>query len=147
MAAALLEQVIAGRGARRALAVPFKRIIERQSTDTFAGLPGTVAAALLFIRRRASAGIGVPEVVQHVGIPRRSLELAFRTHLDRSLGEELALARVATARDLLEQTRLGLADICERSGLSYPSLLSRVFKRHAGVTPREYRRRYGLPAR
>jgi LacI family transcriptional regulator len=145
MAASLLEESMRGAPKRRSLSIPLQRIIERRSTDTFADLPGPVAAALGFIHQRAGAGIGVVDVVHEVAIPRRTLEAAFRGHLDRSIGEAIAIARVERARGLLEETRLGLADICERSGFSYPSLLSRVFKRHTGITPREFRRRYGRP--
>ncbi len=144
----MLDDLLSGRRpSRLAITAPARQIIERQSTDTLAEVPDTLRAARQFIHERAQDGIRIADVVSAVRMPRRTLELAFRTHLDRSIGEELALARLGRVLSLLEQTRLGLAEIRARSGLSYPTLPTRVFKRHTGMTPFAYRRRYGHATR
>jgi LacI family transcriptional regulator len=143
-AAVALDEAIGGRTGRRPVLVPPRRVIERGSTETLADAPPAVARALACIRAEVHRGIGAAAVVRASGIPRRTLELAFRTTLDRSIGESIALARVARVRDLLETTRLGLVEIGARVGCDDPSLLSRLFTRHVGMGAREYRRRYGL---
>ena len=45
------------------------------------------------------------------------------------------------AKHLLHQTDMPLADIAARSGFSYPSKLSAVFKRATGTSPGQYRKR------
>ncbi len=52
--------------------------------------------------------------------------------------------RVERAKALLESTRLSLEDITSRCGYEDVSTFSKVFKRWAQVTPREYRGRFGL---
>ncbi len=52
--------------------------------------------------------------------------------------------RVERAKSLLESTVLSLEDITGRCGYANVSTFSTVFKRWAQVTPREYRRRFGL---
>ncbi len=152
-AARLLDEQLGGRqGARRTAAPPQtlvapRRLIVRRSTETLAEVPAPVAAGLACIRTRAHLGISVQEVVRASGRARRTLELAFRTSLDRSISEEIALARVARVRELLETTRLPLTMICARTGISDPSQLCRLFTRHVGQGPRVYRLRHGLPGR
>jgi len=54
--------------------------------------------------------------------------------------------RLALAADLLVGTERGLEQIAREVGYSSPFALSAAFKRHHGVSPREYRRRTGRPA-
>ncbi len=48
--------------------------------------------------------------------------------------------RMRRAESLLESTSLRLADIAVRCGIDDPSVFSRTFRAHAGLTPSEYRR-------
>jgi LacI family transcriptional regulator len=147
-AAALLDEARGSRPPRhRSLLVAPRQMIARRSTETLAEVSAPVAQALAFISARCATGIGVEAVVRASGMSRRSLELAFRADLDRTIGDELGLARVARARELLESTRLGLDDISARVGVGGSSQLCRLVTRHLGMGPRAYRQRYGLPGR
>ena len=48
--------------------------------------------------------------------------------------------RCEKAKELLEGTRLSVADISIRTGYNFPSHFSRVFRKTVGVTPSQYRR-------
>ncbi len=52
--------------------------------------------------------------------------------------------RVERAKGLLESTVLSFEDITARCGYANVSTFSTVFKRWAQITPREYRKRFGL---
>jgi LacI family transcriptional regulator len=146
-AATLLEAVLRQRPVAPAWrCLPPRAVISRASTDTFAEVPDSVARGLACIRDRAHLGIGVPGVVRAAGAARRTLELAFRVSLDRSIHEQIALTRVERIRELLETTSLGLREIAQRAGLGGDaSLLNRLFTRHVGLGPRAYRQRYAAP--
>ncbi len=121
-------------------------ICARQSTDTLAITHPDVAKAVKYIREHACEGIDVPEVTRATRTPRRTLEAAFRRTLRRTILQEINRVRLAQAKSLLVQTDLPMPEICERAGFSYPSRLTYVIKKHTGLTPSEYRRRYRAPA-
>ncbi len=52
----------------------------------------------------------------------------------------LMMCRLATARELLEETDKNISEVVWRSGFSDGSNFSRYFKSHIGMTPEEYRK-------
>jgi AraC family transcriptional activator FtrA len=60
----------------------------------------------------------------------------------------LSMQRVLLARQLLEETTLGIDEIAERSGFGSAALLRHHFHRVVGVAPKDYRRTFAQsPAR
>jgi AraC-like DNA-binding protein len=53
--------------------------------------------------------------------------------------------RIARARELLERSRLNVAEVAQASGFSDPFHFSRAFKRAVGVCPRTHRMRHHVP--
>ena len=49
--------------------------------------------------------------------------------------------RINEAKKLLKKTELSIAEITERVGISDPNYFIRIFKRHVGTTPLQYRKR------
>ena len=54
--------------------------------------------------------------------------------------EYLLAWRMAVAKDLLAQKKLGLAEVAERVGYGSPSAFSVAFSRHVGKPPSHYAR-------
>jgi len=50
--------------------------------------------------------------------------------------------RLARARELLDRSRLNVAEVARASGFCDPFHFSRVFKREFGVSPRNYRAKH-----
>ena len=117
-------------------------IATRQSSDILAVADPKIAAALRFIRENALRGIRVSDVLRHIPMARRTLEMHFRTLIGRTPGEEILRVRLNGARELLAGTTLSLSQVAERSGFE-AHYLSVVFKQHTGMTPRVYRERHG----
>jgi LacI family transcriptional regulator len=129
-----------GEVAQRQQAVAPVRVIERHSTNTLAIDDPTVSEALHLIRAEACDGIEVAEVVDRVGASRRTLERAFRKHVNRGIREEIVRARVARAARLLIETDLPTPDVAAHAGFSSASKLSAVFRKETGSTPTAFRR-------
>ena len=55
-------------------------------------------------------------------------------------------ARVEAVRRALEESAEPLAVIAQRCGFGHPETMRRVFQRHLGVGPRDYRRRFQAPS-
>jgi LacI family transcriptional regulator len=114
-------------------------IARRKSTDVYAFTDPALVAALAFIRDRAAEGISVGDVIQAVPASRSSLQRKFRDVLGRRIGDEIRRICLAEARSLLRETDLPLVDVAERAGLNTLSHMTRLFQKHLGCTPGQYR--------
>ena len=139
-AARLLDRMMAGqRVANDAVLIRPLGIETRQSTDTLAIEDADVAEALRFIRRHASSGIKVGDVLKQVPLSRRVLENRFRKLLGRTPHEEIVRQRIARVQQLLSETELPLREIANRTGFEHAEYLSVAFKQATGQTPSQFR--------
>jgi LacI family transcriptional regulator len=140
-AAKLLDRMMSGhRLPRKAFLVPPTHVVARQSTDMIAVADPDVSAAVAFIRNHALENIGVPEVVENLGISRRGLERRFCQMLGRSVLQEIQRVRVERAKHLLVETNLLMPAVARHSGFSTPQRLAVVFRHVTGQSPIAYRR-------
>jgi LacI family transcriptional regulator len=139
--AALLDLLMQGRPAPEPLRyIPPLGVVTRQSTDVTAIPDPRVAGAMSFIREHACEGIGVEDVVDHVLVSRSVLQQMFRQILDKTIHDAITDVRIQRVKQLLAETDLPLTAIAQRTGFSYDTYLSIVFRRETGRTPSAYRR-------
>ncbi|WP_261342075.1 helix-turn-helix domain-containing protein [Thalassoglobus neptunius] len=122
--------------------IPPVGVVARQSTDILAGADPDVTEALLFIRRNAHRPISVSELLRQVPVSRRSLELRFRTLLERGIGEEIRRAHLERAKELLATSMLSVNEVAERSGFTSAPYFARFFRQATRMTPTDYRRQF-----
>lgn len=140
-AAELLDRLMAGRTAgalRRAIAP--EALVARLSTDVLACEDGDLAAALRFIREHACDPIGVADVLDAVPLSRSTLEKRCLAVLGRSLHAEICRVRIQRAQHLLAGTNLLVKQVAQHCGFRHVPAMNRLFRRHVGQTPAEYRR-------
>ena len=139
---ALLDALMRGEPAPKnpVRLIPPRGIAVRVSTDTFAVNHPTVREALRFIQDHLKRSLGVDEIAAAVGVPRRTLEEAFRTELRQSIHEMVMHLRTRHARDLLLTTETAIQDIAAQTGFCHASHLNRVFKKRYGLPPRAFRK-------
>lgn len=91
------------------------------------------------IERRLSEGVSVTQLCRTLGVTRAALFAAFEP--DGGVQKYAMRARLERARDALADLDRGepIGDIAHRFGFSDASHLSRTFRSHFGMTPREYR--------
>ena len=63
----------------------------------------------------------------------------FREHLNTTAGNYITLRRMEKARHLLAFSSLPITEIAEQCGYRYEYYFAREFKRHSGISPRQYR--------
>lgn len=114
-------------------------IVERLSTADVNGVSRHVAEAREFIRRNATAGIGVPDVAAAVRVSRRLLERNFRDATGRTILDFIQDVRFAQVSKMLKTTRTPIADISRLCGFPSPTHLMTLFKRRFGQTMTAYR--------
>jgi LacI family transcriptional regulator len=118
-------------------------IVTRQSTDIFAMKDHEVACALRFIRRHAKEIIQVRDVVDAVGVSRRSLEHRFRKELGHSVLDEIKRVRVDQVAKMLVETNLSVSQIALALGYTGVENIARYFKSEMAMSPLAYRKLYG----
>ncbi len=82
-------------------------------------------------------------VAAESGLTRTSLCRAFKRYAGMPLGGYVERARVQAAMLALRATDDRILDVAMRCGFTDQSFFNRAFKRIAGVSPREYRKRPG----
>lgn len=146
-AAALLDRMM--RGERVPAANHFfepGEVVTRQSSDVVAAKDPHVSKAVRFIRENACGEIDGQAIARAAGQSRRALEKKFRQVTGRTPMEEVHEIRLRRVKQLLAETDYILPIIAEQSGFAYHEYMSRFFRKHTGMTPGDYRKRYGKHA-
>jgi transcriptional regulator GlxA family with amidase domain len=86
----------------------------------------------------------VERLADRLGVTTRTLNRRFKAATGETPLEFLQKARIERARGLLETSRLGFDQIVVRVGYEDVSSFRRLFKRGIGISPQEYRRRFGV---
>lgn len=94
-----------------------------------------------YMRDRLEQEIGLNELAALVNLSRFHFCTAFRHATGRTPHEWLTQARIARARELLADPALRITDIALAVGYETPSSFAASFRKVAGVTPTEFRRR------
>lgn len=81
----------------------------------------------------------VSDVVAHSNYSKTHLARLFREEMGKSIGEYLQEVKINNARDILVNSDMSLAELCDLIGHSSLSHFSNVFKRYYGMAPGKYR--------
>ena len=139
--AALLDEMMQGRVRRKqSLVVEPLHVVVRRSTDIIALDDPDVVSALRFLHENAARPIGVDDVVRHVQLSRRSLEIRFQNAVGRTVHAEIQRVRLERAKQLLTETDLPIPKVAEATGYGSASYLGQVFRQSLGITPARFRR-------
>ncbi len=142
-AAKMLAHLIAGgEPPKEPLLFSPMHVVTRNSTDVLAIADPDLAAAVRFIHQNAHRPIGIKQLLDDIGLSRRSLERKFQAVYKRSPFEELLRVRLQRAKDLLSGTDLPMSIVAEQSGFGTGKQLSMTFQKRLGMTPTTYRRQY-----
>ena len=108
-----------------------------------AGHP-TIERARRWLNARLDQAWTMAELAAHCATSQRTLLRRFQEALGLTPVQYAQQLRVERAKALLETTALSLEEITARCGYEDAATFSKVFKRWAALTPREYRQRFAL---
>lgn len=117
-----------------------KGVVERASAAPIAPAGHLIRRALAFIRRNAARNIGVPDVVAHLGVSRRLADKRFREYQDESILQTITRMRLEEVKRRLRETHASINAITAACGFPDANYLKALFRRHVGMTMRDYRR-------
>jgi transcriptional regulator GlxA family with amidase domain len=99
-----------------------------------------------FISEHPEQDLDVPALARRVAMSVRHFSRVFRAEVGVSPATYVEQVRVETARRLLETSGLPVDGVAAAAGFGTPEALRRTLARRVGLSPREYRARFG-PAR
>jgi LacI family transcriptional regulator len=140
----LMQKLLAGKPApAEPVLIPPVGVVERQSTDVLAVADLRVAKAMRFMWDHLDLNLSVDDVAREVGVPRHTLERAFRTHLKRGVNAELRRRRLEVFREKLLSTDLPISDLAPMVGFRTMVHLQRSFRKAYGMSARQCRQQGG----
>jgi transcriptional regulator GlxA family with amidase domain len=99
-----------------------------------------------WIVEHPDADLDVPAMARRAGLSVRHFTRVFRAEVGIAPAAYVERVRVETARRLLETTGMSIDRVAESAGFTIPESLRRAFARRVGLSPREYRARFGQGA-
>ena len=129
---------------QRTIRVAGTHLFERESSAHIPPATALVEKARAYIAERACDGIRPADVVSHVGVSRSLLDLRFRQVAGKSILEDILDVRLAEVRRQLKATDRTILQIGRNCGFNDPDNLKRLFKKHFGLSMRDFRNLSGL---
>lgn len=99
----------------------------------------SVVEAQQWLQEHLHTRVSMPELARHLGLTSRTLNRRFRQATGMSPQAYLQSLRIASAKDLLRHSNLGVGEIAWQLGLQDVSYFSQFFRRHSGMSPLHYR--------
>ena len=143
-AAELLDKLMAGEKMTGQTIITRATHVEvRQSTDILAMEDRSVAVAIHFIKENLFKSISVDDVVEATRVARRTLQMRFKREIGRTIADEIRRLKSDQVARMLVTTNFPISKIALDLGFPGIDHISRSFRKEKGMSPLEYRRRYG----
>lgn len=97
-----------------------------------------LADVMLYINRHLKSVSTVKEIADAIHVSPSYLSTLFRKHMGAPLLYYLQALKMKSAKQMLEEG-YSVADACRETGYTDCSYFIRIFKRHIGMTPLQYR--------
>lgn len=92
-----------------------------------------------FVSKNFHLPISLEETASEVFLSKNYLSSLFKSELKISFNDYVENVRIQNSKILLLNTRQSISEIATNAGFSSQSYFSKVFKRHTGLTPMQYR--------
>ena len=144
LAAEILDRMMAkhgnGGGKARMHLVGVKTIVHRETTFPLSNAGKLVQKAMAFITKNAARKINVTDVIRHLKVSRSLAELRFHELQHETIHDAIVDTRLEEVKRRLIATRDTIEQISRDCGWQNINVLKNLFKRHFGMTMRDYRK-------
>ena len=124
----------------RPILVPPSGVTERNSTRSVPPAGYLIQEALSFVKLHLTEGIGVDDVVKHLGVSHSLVRARFRTVYGASLRDVILDMRLKAAMSLLGKTNASVHAIAKKTGFSSDAHFIHFFKKRTRTTPSAWRK-------
>lgn len=98
-----------------------------------------VAAAQMWLSERASRGLHIAALAEHLAVSPQTLIRRFRAQLDMTPRDYLRLVRMRSAQSQLRDTKRPVSQIATLIGYNDLKSFQQAFRQHAGMSASHYR--------
>jgi transcriptional regulator GlxA family with amidase domain len=96
-----------------------------------------------YLRQHFDRDASIEMLAARAGMGPRNFIRRFKSATGRLPGAYIQLLRIGAAKDLLEHGAPSIQAVCSQTGYQDIAFFRRLFKRHTGMTPADYRKRFG----
>jgi transcriptional regulator GlxA family with amidase domain len=95
-----------------------------------------------YVQQNFHRDLCIEELARRAGMGQRNFIRRFKAATGEVPGAYIQALRVAAAKELLERGATSIQAVCTKIGYGDLAFFRRLFKRHTGMTPGEYRTRF-----
>lgn len=117
---------------------PFARLARSRQVED-----AVIARCQTWIAEHYATTAPVAAMARVSGLPERSFKRRFRLATGMAPLEYVHTLRLEEAKQMLERGEGAVEAIASEVGYEDPGFFARLFKRHVGLTPAQYRKRFG----
>jgi AraC family L-rhamnose operon regulatory protein RhaS len=138
----MLDQLLAAAPSAVPAALPAHQAVPWASSSTSDHALRPIVAYLV---GHCHEELSVEALARVFATNRTTLQARFKNGTGLSIGQYVIRLRVHIAAHLLRDTSLSVAEVMERTGFNDPSHFARMFKRHTGRSPSDFRALFRVP--
>ena len=101
---------------------------------------GVISRAISYIEKNLFSILSLKEIAHSLHISLSYLEASFKKNMGISMMQYIIKSRINYASNLLLTTKKNITEISTECGFNSSTHFSNTFKKHMGLSPREYRR-------
>ena len=96
--------------------------------------------ALQYINEHLTEDISISDVARHINYSESYFGYAFKKKYKISVSQYIRELKLTKSKDLLKNTSFSIAGVASCVGFYDPNYFSALFKKHFGISPKEYRK-------
>ena len=131
-----LESIKSGTELMRKMFSDYCRLVRKHSMKDYSPI---VQKTIIYINSNISAPLTLSSVASAMKVSSGYLSTIFKKECKENLTDYIAKRRVKHAAHLLETSHLQIQTVALHCGIVDAQYFSKIFKKHMGVTPKEYR--------
>ncbi|MCD8151149.1 MAG: response regulator [Clostridiales bacterium] len=101
-----------------------------------------IRSAISYIQEHLSESVSLESIARYAHVNESYLSRTFRKECGYSITEYITTLRMEKAKELLADNRILTYEVSAQVGIQDSSYFSQLFKKHAGMSPKEYRNQF-----
>lgn len=100
--------------------------------------------AVRYIEKNFKNNITLKDVADYMNFSNTYFSKSFKKYVGVNFNKYITQIRIEEAKRLLEKTSMSINDLAFDMGYNEPNYFCKVFKKMEGITPSEYREKFGI---